>query len=98
MKDKERIRAFCDDLAKQWEENCPELGAYQVIVNLYRRLRTFLLFNDEVHNMFLLWEMQRYFGTEMRKKAHRKTASVISSPYAGRVSQRICRVMQIPLL
>lgn len=69
MKDKERIRAFCDDLAKQWEENCPELGAYQVIVNLYRRLRTFLLFNDEVHNMFLLWEMQRYFGTEMPEES-----------------------------
>lgn len=65
MRNKNRIKPFCDTLAKIWEKNCPDWRFGQLICNVFGEMThdPFFPEEDEMINYF-----KNYFKNEENDK------------------------------
>lgn len=60
MRGKERIKPFMNELARIWEENCPDWRFGQFIENVFSMINkptTFYMEDDD-----MLWQFKKYFN------------------------------------
>lgn len=84
MRDKKRIRAFCNRLAEAWE-CCPDLRFGQLMVNVFGSMDRDPFFPEDAE---MIWNIERWIGANNPYKRDEKRDAEFTDPSQVRVVRK----------